>query len=176
MELNLRGTTAIVTGATAGIGRAIALALAEEGVALAIVGRRQALLEDVRVEALSRGAESIVMITQDMLDDDAAASIVEQARRALGPIDTLINCAGGSLDVTLDTPDETWEAVMTLNWERHRQLAHGVLGEMRARGRGRIINITGRSESNGINASVSAKAAVHAWAKGVVDVVAKDDE
>lgn len=174
MDLELRGHTAIVTGATAGIGRAIALALAEEGVSLAIVGRRQNLLEDVRDGALERGAESVVVIAQDMLEESAAASIVAAAHAALGRIDTLVNCAGGSIDLDLDAPDEMWESAMTLNWERHRQLTHGVLDEMRQHGRGRIINITGRSESRGLNASMSAKAAVHAWAKGVVDIVAKD--
>lgn len=174
MDLHLTGKRALVTGATAGIGRAIALGLAAEGAGVAVVGRRAERLEEVREEAERRGAPRVVVVQQDMLEAGAAARVHETASAELGDIDILVNCAGGSINVDLATPDETWEQVMTLNWERHRQLTGAVLPAMTAKGWGRIVNITGRSESMGLNASVVAKSAVHAWSKSLVDVVAAD--
>lgn len=174
MDLNLTGKRALVTGATAGIGRAIALGLAAEGAGVAAVGRRASLLDELREEALRLGAPRVATIEQDMLEGDAATRIHASATAQLGEINILVNCAGGSINVDLATPDETWEQVMTLNWERHRQLTGQVLPAMQASGWGRIVNITGRSESMGLNASVVAKSAVHAWSKSLVDVVAED--
>jgi 3-oxoacyl-[acyl-carrier protein] reductase len=73
--------------------------------------------------------------------------------------------AAGRLPV--DAPEERWVEAMTLNFTRPRQLTHALLPSMMANRWGRIVNITGKSEPEGLNASFSAKAAVHAWAKGL---------
>jgi 3-oxoacyl-[acyl-carrier protein] reductase len=98
---------------------------------------------------------------------DSPASIRDEALRALGKIEILVNSAGGSRPIPMDAPDEIWDEALTLNFTRLRQLTHAVLPGMIAQKWGRIINITGKSEPERINAAFAAKAAVHAWAKGL---------
>src|SRR6185312_13369290 len=64
-------------------------------------------------------------------------------------------------------PDAAWDEAMTLNFTRQRQITHALLPQMIAGGWGRIINITGKSEPEGLNGAFAAKAAMHAWAKGL---------
>ena len=167
MDLQLTDKTALVTGASAGIGRAIARGLAAEGVRTAIVARRTELLESLSLEIVAAGGHKPVEITADVMDEEAIAAIAMQAREGLGGVDILINCAGGSRPMPVDAPEERWEEAMTLNFTRVRQLTHALLPGMIDRGWGRIVNITGKSEPEGLNAAFSAKAAVHAWAKGL---------
>ena len=174
MELYLKARRALVTGATAGIGRQIALTLASEGVDLAVVGRRRVLLEEVAREAAASYAVNVVIVEIDMMDTDAPRQAAALAIEGLGSIDILVNCMGASRKVALDATDEVWEATMTLNWTRHRQLTGEILPKMQEVGWGRVINITGTNETTGLNAAVVAKAAMHAWAKGLSDLVARD--
>lgn len=167
MNLELSGRTALVTGASAGIGRAIAKVLAEEGARLAICGRRIPELESLATEIENLGFCKPAIIAQEFLADDAAQRIAEQSLAHLGSIAILINNAGGSRPFTLDTSESQWEEAMTLNFTRHRQLTSQLLPQMIQASWGRIINITGKSEPEGINGAFSAKAAVHAWAKGL---------
>jgi 3-oxoacyl-[acyl-carrier protein] reductase len=173
MDLFLKDRRALVTGATAGIGRAIAISLAGEGVRLALVGRRPKLLEEVANQCRTAGSDGVVLIEQDMMSDDAAEQASAKALEGLGGVDVLVNCMGASRQVTLNESEEAWEESMTLNWKRHRQLTQRVLPGMVSGGWGRVINITGPNEMNGLNSAGVAKVAVHAWAKGVADLVAK---
>ena len=167
MNLELSGRTALVTGASAGIGRAIAKVLAEEGARLAICGRRIPELESLATEIENLGFCKPAIIAQEFLAEDAAQRIAEQSLAHLGSIAILINNAGGSRPFTLDASESQWEEAMTLNFTRHRQLTSQLLPQMIQASWGRIINITGKSEPEGINGAFSAKAAVHAWAKGL---------
>jgi 3-oxoacyl-[acyl-carrier protein] reductase len=167
MDLHLSDKTALVTGASAGIGRAIARGLAAEGVRTAIVARRTERLEALSRDIAAAGGPAPVIVTADVMDEEAVAAIAHEARRGLGQVDILINCAGGSRPMPVDAPEERWEEAMTLNFTRVRQLTHAVLPGMIDRHWGRIVNITGKSEPEGLNAAFSAKAAVHAWAKGL---------
>jgi 3-oxoacyl-[acyl-carrier protein] reductase len=88
-------------------------------------------------------------------------------------VDILVNNAGGSRRFTLDSTEAQWEEAITLNFTRQRQLTHQLLSQMIARKWGRIINITGKSEPEGINGAFAAKAAMHAWAKGLSREVGK---
>jgi len=169
LDLQLSGKTALVTGASAGIGRAIARALAAEGVRLAVVARRRALLESLQAEI---GA-SLVIIECDFMQENAAATIADAALAGLGTVDILINNAGGSRAFKLDAGDEQWDEAMTLNFTRQRQLTHKLLEQMMARKWGRIVNITGKSEPEGINGAFCAKAAMHSWSKGLSREVGK---
>jgi 3-oxoacyl-[acyl-carrier protein] reductase len=163
MDLGIAGKRALVTGASIGIGRAIALALAKEGVKLAVAARRRALLEELQREA---GAP-LVIIEQDFLAPQAPKRIADAALAALGAVDILVNNAGGSRRFTLESNDEQWEEALTLNFRRHRELTHLLLPQMIGLKWGRIINITGKSEPEGLNGAFAAKAAVHSWAKGL---------
>jgi 3-oxoacyl-[acyl-carrier protein] reductase len=163
MELAIGGKTALVTGASMGIGRGIAKALAKEGVRLAVVARRRKLLEELQAELKT----PLHIIECDLMQDDAPERVSKAALDGLGSVDILVNNAGGSRKFTLDASEEQWEEALTLNFTRQRQLAHKLLPQMMARGWGRIVNITGKSEPEGINGAFCAKAAMHSWAKGL---------
>jgi len=168
MEFDLAGKTALVTGASMGIGRAIAATLAKEGVKLAVAARRRELLEKLQDET-----GTLVIIQQDMLAEDAAEKVARAALDGLGRVDILVNNAGGSRRFALDTTDAQWQEAMTLNFTRPRQLTHRLLAQMIERKWGRVINITGKSEPEGINGAFAAKAGVHSWSKGLSREVGK---
>jgi 3-oxoacyl-[acyl-carrier protein] reductase len=169
MDLGIAGKTALVTGASAGIGRAIARALAAEGVQLAVVARRRDLLESLEREI---GAK-LTIIEQDLMAEDAARRIAGAALAGLGAVDILVNNAGGSRKFQLHTDEAQWHEALTLNFTRQRQLADLLVDQMIARKWGRIVNITGKSEPEGINGAFCAKAAMHSWAKGLSREVGK---
>ena len=169
MELGIKGRTALVTGASMGIGRGIATALAREGVRLAVVARRRRLLEELQDELKTK----LVIIEFDFLKPAAPEAIAKAALEGLGSIDILVNNAGGSRRFTLDSTEEQWEEAITLNFTRQRQLTHRLLPQMMARRWGRIVNITGKSEPEGLNGAFAAKAAMHSWAKGLSREVGK---
>jgi 3-oxoacyl-[acyl-carrier protein] reductase len=163
MNLQLAGRTALVTGASMGIGRAIASALAAEGVKVAVMARRRSLLEELEKEA----GQELVIIESDFLQEGAPDRIAAAALAGLGSVDILVNNAGGSRRFTLESSDAQWDEALTLNFIRQRQLTHRLLPQMLARKWGRIINITGKSEPEGLNGAFAAKAAMHSWAKGL---------
>jgi 3-oxoacyl-[acyl-carrier protein] reductase len=167
MDLQLKGRTAVVTGASMGIGRAIARGLAAEGVRLAVVARRQALLEELAGEIKAAGGTAPAIIAQDIMAEEAAIRIRDAALAALGHIQILVNCAGGSRPLPIDAEEARWEEAITLNFTRQRQITHALLPQMIEHNWGRIINITGKSEPERVNAAFAAKAAMHSWAKGL---------
>ena len=173
MDLKIKGKTALVTGASTGIGRGIAKALAAEGVRLAVAARRGTLLEELSAEIVAAGGEKPVIIVQDVLAEDAPEKTSAQALAGLGSVDILINNAGGSRQFGKDATEAQWTEAMTLNFTRPRQLTHKLLDQMIARKWGRIVCITGKSEPEGVNGAFSAKAGIHAWAKGLSREVGK---
>ncbi len=173
MDLHISGKTGLVTGASSGIGRGIARALGAEGVRLAIAARRAELLEQVAREIESMGGPRPLVIECDLMREDAIDTIGRGALEGLGGVDILVNNAGGSRRFTLEATEEQWNEALTLNFTRQRQLAHRLLGGMVERKWGRIINITGKSEPDGINGAFCAKAAMHSWAKGLSREVGK---
>ena len=167
MDLVLKTKTALVSGASIGIGRAIAKLLALEGVRVVAVARRRELLDQLAEEVKAQGGTAIVPLVQDIMQADAAARLAAAAIETVGHIDILVNNAGGSRPLPVDAPDSAWDEALTLNFTRYRQVTHALLPQMIARKWGRIINVTGKSEPEGLNAAFAAKAAVHAWAKGL---------
>ena len=168
MDLQLRNKTALVTGASMGIGRAIAKGLAAEGVKLCVAARRTELLDRLAKEIVDAGGIPPAIVTVDVMETGAPERLAAAAEKALGHIDILINCAGGSRPaLEIGAPEAEWADAMTLNFVRVRQLTHAVLPGM-IKGRwGRIVNITGKSEPDGLIAATPAKAAMHGWAKGL---------
>src|SRR5262245_22801092 len=165
MDLQLTGKTALVTGASRGIGRAVALGLAREGARLVIAARRVNLLEELARDVVSARAPEPLVMETDLYQEGSADRLAEAARMALGHIDILVNAAGGSRPYPFEATKEQWAEAMLVNFMRLRELSHAVIPGMKARKWGRIVNITGTSEPRGLNAANSAKAAVHAWAK-----------
>ena len=173
MDLGIKGKTALVTGASSGIGRGIAIALGREGVQVAITARRRDLLQETAKEISNVGGMSPIVIECDLLQEGAAGKIADTALKALKNVAILSNNAGGSRSFDLDTTEEQWEEALTLNFTRQRQLARSLLNSMIDAKWGRIINITGKSEPDGINGAFCAKAAMHSWAKGMSREVGK---
>ena len=174
MDLQLKNKTALVTGASQGIGRAIAKALAAEGVKVCITARRRKLLDVLAQEITAAGGPAPAIVETDIMQDGAPQQLADAAHQALGHVDILINSAGGSrLAIPIDAPEEEWDSVMTLNFIRVRQLTHAVLPDMVKSNWGRVINISGKSEPDALLASTPAKAAIHAWSKGLSRAVGK---
>lgn len=167
MDLQLKGRCALVTGASQGIGRAIARGLASEGVRVAAVARRRPLLDELAASIAADGGVSPVLIEADFYPENSAEAVATRALDALGRIDILINAAGGSRPIPFDASKEQWHEGMTLNFWRLRELTHAVVPSMRQQCFGRIVNLTGTSEPRALNAAFTAKAAVHVWAKGL---------
>ena len=166
MELDFAGRTALVTGASQGIGRTTARMLAEAGVAVVAVARRVGLVEQLAAEVAAGGGK-IIPLEADFYDQDAPERVAAEAERLLGHVDILMNAAGQSRPVPFEATREQWEEGMVLNFYRIRELTHAVVPGMRKRGWGRIVTFTGTSEPRMLNAAFTAKAAVHVWSKGL---------
>ena len=175
MDMQLQGKTALITGASMGIGRGIALALATEGVRLALTARRLDKLQELSAAIVATGGTPPLLISQDMYAPDAPQMLSQAALRGLGQVDILVNNAGGSRSFKdLHVSEAQWEEALTLNFHRPRQLADALIDSMIAQRWGRIINITGKSEPDHVNGAFCAKAGIHSWAKGLSRMVGKD--
>jgi 3-oxoacyl-[acyl-carrier protein] reductase len=173
MDLNLKGRGALVTGASAGIGRAIARELGREGVRLVVTGRRRPELEKLAAEIVADGGTSPAIVVHDALTENYVDTVATQCAAALGTVDILVNNAGGSRAFGKDATEEQWSEALTLNFTRHRQLTNRLLPGMHAKKWGRVINITGKQEPDGVNGAFCAKAALTAWSKGLSREVGK---
>jgi 3-oxoacyl-[acyl-carrier protein] reductase len=100
--------------------------------------------------------------------------IIAEARKALGSVEILVNCAGGSRPTGPDADENVWEEAFSLNFTSARRLTKALLPDMRTRRWGRVINISGSMEPRSLNAASAAKAALHLWAKGLSCDVAAD--
>lgn len=167
MDLNLEGRTALVTGASAGIGAGVARVLAQAGVRLAIMARRGAALDQLAAGIAATGAVAPIAVTGDVTDAADVRRMVAEATAALGPIDILVNSAGGARPTRQDAPDADWDEAFALNFSAARRLTQAVLPAMQARQWSRIVNISGSMEPRSLNAATAAKAALHLWAKGL---------
>lgn len=142
MDLGLSGKVAIVTGATANIGRGIALELAAEGVKLIAVGRDTEAGERLVARAREAGAQDAVFVQADLLDHAAPARILEAAEK-LGPVEVLVNGLGGNVDqgFFVDSDPAKWLGDIDLNFGTVLRMTHAVLPGMIARKSGSIVNI-----------------------------------
>jgi 3-oxoacyl-[acyl-carrier protein] reductase len=136
-------------------------------VRLAITARRRDRLEEVAATIVARGGQRPVIVEQDFMAEDAPQRIAESALAGLGTVQILVNNAGGSRAFKLQASEEQWREAMTLNFTRQRQLTDRLLAQMIDGRWGRIVNITGKSEPEGVNGAFAAKAAMHSWAKGL---------
>ena len=133
------GGNVLLTGASRGIGPYIARALAAAGYNLALVSRSRAEMEELAAELPTRG----VVVVADLTDESSIEGVVAEVERELGPIDVLVNNAGG--DPQREFDEMTWgqnEAILRLNLIAPLQLAHRVLPGMLGRGRGHIVSIS----------------------------------
>lgn len=139
---DLSGRTALVTGASKGIGRAVALAYAAAGADVALVSRSAESLAEVgkEIEALGRRA---VVVPADLTDREAAASAVAASIDGLGHLDIVVNNAGGSnfLVEFKDLRLSGWDKLMRLNLDSAMAVCHAVAPHLLGRGSGSVINV-----------------------------------
>ena len=169
MELGLRGKVAIVTGASRGIGRSIALGLAAEGCRLGICARGAERLEQTAEEARAPGAE-VLAVPADATDASALEQFVAAVGERYGRIDVLINnVGGGGKDTFQETADEDWAGAFDLTLWPAIRASRLVLPWMERQGSGSIVMISsifGR-EWGGRPAYNVVKAAENALAKSM---------
>lgn len=169
MDIGVAGKVVIVTGATANIGRAIALDFASEGAKLVAVGRDTEAGARVVEQALARGAATAIFVPADLLDPAAPAQILAQAE-ALGPIAVLVNNVGGNVGAGFfaESDPATWQGDIDITLMTTLRMTHAVLPGMIARKYGRVINIGSTSGIVGdymLPVYSAAKGAVHAFTR-----------
>jgi 3-oxoacyl-[acyl-carrier protein] reductase len=144
MDLQLGGKTALVTGGSAGIGKGIAIALAKEGVDVAICARRKEPLEATAAEIAKATNRKIVAIPADLTKDSDARNFVEQGHAALGRVDIMINNAGSSPGGVIEYLTEAdWEQSLQLKFMGYVRCLRYVLPIMVKQGGGRVVNLIG---------------------------------
>ena len=136
---DLTGRIALVTGASGGLGAAIARALHAQGAAVALSGTRREALETLAAELEHRARP----IPCDLADSQATEALVSNVEAAIGPIDILVNNAGVTRDgLLIRMKDEDWDTVLAINLTAAFRLTRAALKGMLKRRHGRIINMT----------------------------------
>jgi 3-oxoacyl-[acyl-carrier protein] reductase len=172
VDLELKGKVALVTGASRGIGRAIALALAAEACDVALVARGEDALQAAEREVASRGVRTVA-IRADVTSAADVERMVAEAAGSLGGIDILVNNAGGSFP----DDDEGWQNAFHANIEAAVRATHAATPHMRERGGGCIVHIAsiwGREAGGGLPYNAM-KAAMISHAKNAALALAKDN-
>lgn len=136
---DLTGRKALVTGATGGLGGAIARGLHAQGATIAISGTRQAALDAVAAEL---GGERVHVVPGDLSDTASVEALVPAAEAAMGGLDILVNNAGITRDnLVLRMKDDEWDAVLAVNLSAAFRLSRAAVKGMMKRRHGRIINV-----------------------------------
>ena len=137
---DLTGKTALVTGATGGIGAAIAKVLHKAGATVAISGTRANVLEELKAEL---GGERVFVLPCNLSDAAAVEKLVPEAEAAMGGLDILVNNAGITKDgLAMRMKDEDWSSVIDVNLTASFRLARAAMRGMMKKRWGRIVNIT----------------------------------
>lgn len=153
--MSVHGQVAYITGAGKGIGKAIALRLAQEGVHVGLLSRTSTDLAQVAADASAFGV-TVGTATSDIADRGQVEAAVTRLRQTVGPADILINNAGiGTFGKLIDMPPDEWERIIRVNLLGTYYVTRAVLPDMIARSGGNIINI---SSSAGERASATTSA------------------
>ena len=178
MDLGIRGRTALVLGASAGIGEAVALALAREGAGLVLAARRLEQLESVARRATELGASTARAVPIDLTDEHSIESSVEVLQREVGAIDIAVLNGGGPLSGKFsDVSLERWDDAYRLVLRSMLQLTAALVPVMRRRRWGRVVALTSTSVKQPIDTLVLSNAfrtALVAALRTLASEVAKD--
>ncbi len=149
-ERDLEGKHALVTGASRGIGRAIAQALSRAGAGVTLNYRSRANEADALKRELERDGGRAIAVQADVSRRDEVERLLDEARRALGPIDIVINNAGVAMPSAIDrvTEDE-WDATVDINLKSAFLVTQAALPDMRARRWGRLVFVSSVAASVG---------------------------
>ncbi len=135
-------TVVIITGASSGIGRSLALQLAERGARLGLIARRAGKLNETATEAKAKSAAAVLSLPCDITDREAFQQAIAEVRERFGRIDVLVNNAGfGHIGYVEDTPEEHIESVFRVNVFALWYGAQAVLPVMKEQGEGEIITV-----------------------------------
>ncbi len=177
MDLGLNGKVALAAASSAGIGRAIAHALAREGMDLVICSRTESALGKVRLELEALGSRAVA-VPADLTDPAGVKKVVAAAQDAFGRVDVLVTNTGGPPAGPFEAHSpETWEMAVRQNLFSVLNLVREVLPGMRERGWGRIINVTSiavKQPSDNLILSNAVRAAVTGFARTLATETAKD--
>ncbi|KIU35047.1 3-oxoacyl-ACP synthase [Methylobacterium radiotolerans] len=169
---DLTGRKALVTGATGGLGQAIARALHAQGATVALSGTRPAALEALAAELGERASP----VAADLSDKDSVEGLVPAAEAAIGPLDILVNNAGITRDnLFMRMKDEEWEQVIAVNLTAAFRLSRAAVKGMMRRRSGRIVNIgsvVGSTGNPGQGNYAAAKAGLVGMTKALAAEVA----
>lgn len=167
---DLRGKVAVVTGASSGMGRAIASTLAGAGVKVAAVARREERLAELVEQIRAAGGEAAATVA-DVTDPAAAAGAVDDAVARFGSIDILVNAAGMAQSGSVESADlGQYREVMELNVMAAVYTCRAAIGTMKAQGSGDIINISSMASGmsvGGMSAYGTSKRALNAMTDGL---------
>lgn len=180
MQIDLKGSTALVTGAGSGIGAATAIGLARAGAHVMVHYNRNEQGANAVRKQIEEGGGSADVIGADLTDGRAADRLVEETLRARGALDILVNNAGDLVRRTpiVDLTDEDFHRVMDLNLTSVFAMCRAAVPSMKARKTGAIINLTSIAARNGGGGGSSvyaaSKAAVSTFTRGLAKEVALD--
>jgi 3-oxoacyl-[acyl-carrier protein] reductase len=172
MDLELEGCAAIVGGASSGMGRACAMALAAEGCNVALFARREELLDEAvaEIDAMGTGASGLAL-PGDSTDADAIREAVERTEQRFGRLDIVVNNTGGPPAGGFeDFDDDAWRAAWELTLMSALRLTRHALPALRRSGRGRVVNITSsavKEPNDGLLLSNVYRPGVTGWAKSL---------
>lgn len=171
MELGINKRKALVTGASTGIGKAVALGLAREGVEVMMTSR-DAVRLDAAVDEVRKTGGTVHHLAADVTTRHGCSAIADAALAQFGTVDILINNAGNSRprptgDLNVDGEESWWEEAFALNFSAARRITERLLPLMRAQKWGRIVTLTGAMTSVKSNAAGPAKAALWSWSRTV---------
>jgi 3-oxoacyl-[acyl-carrier protein] reductase len=169
---NLTGKKALVTGATGGIGGAVAKALHAQGAHVGISGRNEEKLKALAAEL----GERVSVLAADLSSGEAAADLAKRAEEALGQVDILVNNAGLTRDnLSMRMKDDEWNEVINVNMTSTFKLAQALQRGMMKRRWGRIINVAsvvGVTGNPGQCNYVASKAGMIGWSKAMAQEIA----
>ena len=165
MDLHLSDKLCLVTGASTGIGRATALALASEGARVVVAARTLQPLVTLSAQIVEAGGQEPLLLTADFAQPDGPANLAAQVLSAFNRVDVLINNAGGSRPMERPDDEAAWDESFMLNFFAARRLTEKLVPGMLERHWGRIVNVTGAIVGKAMNAAGPAKAALESWSK-----------
>lgn len=171
MDLSLKDKIAIVTGASKGIGRAIALSLAQEGCRVCVVARTEATLNESRAEIQKLSNTEVMAVTGDVADPILIAAVVRQVQDRWGGVDILVHNAGGPPPGSfLEHGEDAWALAINQNFLSAVRFSRAVVPGMKLKNWGRIICLTStiaKEPTPQMVLSASARAALAAFTKAI---------
>jgi NADP-dependent 3-hydroxy acid dehydrogenase YdfG len=169
--VSLRNKVAVVTGASSGIGAAVARALNAGGARVALAARREEALLEIQSSLDSASGRKSVVAPTNVTDRDQARSLVARAEEELGPVEILVNCAGVMYYTLMkNRREEEWERTVEVNCKGALNCVGAVLPGMLERGRGHIVTISsnaGRKVFPGLAVYSASKFFVEALSQGL---------